>query len=111
MNRQFTSLVTVEEALTDTIRVPYHLFLAMDERPDFICISEGMGHASAGGSLTPAEFISGRYDAHIARFEAGWLRALIEKTGPESITAQDVLEDWKRRGVPEGQRKRASADR
>jgi len=43
----------------------------------FICIGEGSGFGAVGGSMTPQEFISGKWDDYIERFGANWMRALI----------------------------------
>ncbi len=49
--------------------------------------------------MTPAEFVSGRWDEYIERFSAGWMKELILKIGVENINQTDIIDYWKSHDV------------
>lgn len=100
MNSKFKYLKRVEKTIHGDGNYPYDLFLSMDKnKRDFICIGEGSGLGSVGGSITPMEFVSGKWDEYIKRFDADWLKELILDIGVETISQQDIINYWENNDV------------
>ena len=96
---RFIYIKNVEENLAKDVVCPYALYIDTESRPDFICISEGAGHGSMGGSLTPAQFISKKWIKCVDRFQADWLVDLIRSVGPETITSTEIIDYWRKNDV------------
>ena len=95
MNERFVYLREVSKSEVGSVPYPLYLFISLDAIDHFICIGEGLGHGSMGGSLTPSEFISGKWDDYISIFQAEWLVDLIKSVGPYKVSAQQIVDRWK----------------